>query len=146
MKTVTTNSTVATTSAWAPLPLRIALGLVFLTHGSQKLFGWFGGGGIEGTGQFFASSLGLAPGVLWATIAGVAEFFGGLAVLIGFYTRVGAAALAAVMAGAIAMVHRGGFFASEGGMEYALTLLMVAISLLIMGGGQASVDAKLKRA
>lgn len=130
--------------SWAPLPLRLALGIVFLAHGAQKLFGWFGGGGIEGTGQFFANVIGLTPGPLWATLAGLAEFGGGLLVLIGAYTRVGAALLAVVMLVAIFAVHNSAFFASNQGMEYPLTLLLASLSLLILGGGRASVDAKLQ--
>lgn len=130
--------------SWAPLPLRLALGIVFFAHGSQKLFGWFGGGGIEGTGQFFADSVGLAPGTVWAVLIGLAEFCGGLLVLFGLLTRVGAGMLALVMLGAILLVHSDAFFSSNMGMEYPLTLLLVALSLLISGGGRASADAKLQ--
>lgn len=136
------NRLVATnTQSWTPLPLRIALGVVFFVHGAQKLFGWFGGGGIEGTGQFFAGNVGLAPGALWAVVIGLFEFCGGLLVLFGFLTRVGAAMIAVVMAGAIIMVHSSAFLSSNNGMEYPLTLLLVSLSLLIAGGGRASVDA-----
>ena len=73
----------ATEAAWAPLALRVPAGLIFAAHGAQKLFGWFGGYGLEGTGQWMASQ-GLNPGYLMALLAGSAEFFGGLALLLGF--------------------------------------------------------------
>ena len=70
-------------------------------HGAQKLFGWFGGYGLEGTGQFFAENLGLKPGLLMAALAGGAEFFGGLLLLIGWLTRVAGLSLVGTMAIAI---------------------------------------------
>ncbi len=69
---------------WATIPLRIALGVIFLSHGGQKLFGWLGGKGLEGTAGFFAGKLGLNPGILWALLAGIAEFGGGLLVVLGY--------------------------------------------------------------
>ena len=68
-------------AGWAPLALRIPIGIIFVAHGAQKLFGAFGGYGLEGTGQFM-DSLGLSPGYLMALLAGAAEFFGGLALLL----------------------------------------------------------------
>ena len=76
------------------------IGIIFVAHGAQKLFGWFGGYGLEGTGQFMAS-LGLTPGYLMALLAGSAEFFGGLALLLGVLVRPAAAALAFAMVVAI---------------------------------------------
>ena len=111
-------------------------------HGSQKLFGWFGGYGLKGTGGFFESSLGMSPGVFWAALAGGGEFFGGLFVLFGFLTRFGAFNIAVTMLVGILTVHSGGFFAPEG-MEYPLVLLVVAISLMVSGGGKFSVDGAL---
>lgn len=70
----------STNAGWSALALRISVGIIFAAHGAQKLFGWFGGYGLEGTGQWMAS-IGLAPGYLMALLAGSAEFFGGLALL-----------------------------------------------------------------
>ena len=83
----------ATDNGSAALALRIPVGIIFAAHGAQKLFGWFGGYGLEGTGQFFGS-VGLSPGYLMALLAGAAEFFGGLALIVGLLVRPAAAALA----------------------------------------------------
>src|SRR4249920_3380804 len=94
----------ATDAGWGPLALRLPIGIIFVAHGAQKLFGAFGGYGLEGTGQFMAS-LGLTPGYLMALLAGSAEFFGGLALLFGVLVRPAAAALAFAMLVAIVSVH-----------------------------------------
>src|SRR5690606_33047640 len=91
---------------WSSLLLRVPLGIIFMAHGAQKLFGWFGGYGLEGTGQWMAS-IGLQPGYLMALGAGSAEFFGGLFLLIGLLTRPAALALAFTMVVAIFAVHIG---------------------------------------
>lgn len=132
----------STNNNYATLPLRLALGLVMVGHGAQKLFGWFGGYGLEGTGQFFAETLGLQPGVLMAAMAGGGEFFGGLFVLVGLFTRPAAAVLAFTMFMAIVTVHSSAFFLSNSGMEYVLTLLLASVALVISGGGALSVDKK----
>ena len=67
--------------------IRFFTGLILVPHGAQKLFGWFGGGGLEGTGQFFSANLGLEPGLLFALLVGATEFFGGLFLAVGFLTR-----------------------------------------------------------
>ena len=126
---------------WATLPLRLAAGLVFIAHGSQKLFGAFGGFGLQGTAGFFESQLGMKPGILWASLAGCGEFFGGLALLFGLVTRFFGIVTAIVMSTAIISVHFGIFFAEKGGMEYPLTLLLISISLVISGGGALSIDS-----
>ena len=113
-------------------------------HGAQKLFGWFGGYGLAGTGQFFAESLGLKPGVLMAALAGGGEFFGGLLVLIGLMTRPGAALIGITMVVAIVKVHNSAFFLPAG-MEYVLALLAMSVALVITGGGKLSVDAALSK-
>ncbi|MFM2055670.1 MAG: putative oxidoreductase MhqP [Pseudomonadota bacterium] len=125
------------------LALRIPVGIIFAAHGAQKLFGWFGGYGLDGTGQFFAS-MGLSPGYLMALLAGSAELFGGLALVFGLLLRPAAAVLAFTMGVAIFSVHWSkGFFAGNGGYEYALALFAVAVSLLVSGAGRQSVDAVL---
>jgi len=122
------------------LALRIPVGIIFAAHGAQKLFGWFGGYGLEGTGQFFGS-IGLNPGYLMALLAGAAEFFGGLALVAGLLVRPAAATLAFAMLIAIFSVHISkGFFMDKGGYEYALALFAAALSLLFSGAGRFSVD------
>ncbi len=130
----------ATEDNWATLALRLAGGAIFAAHGAQKLFGWFGGYGLEGTGQFF-DSIGLAPGYLMAFLAGAVEFFGGLALIVGLLVRPAAAALAIAMLVAIFAVHvNNGFFLDKGGYEYALALFGLSVSLVFSGAGRASVD------
>lgn len=130
----------ATDNGSGALALRIPVGIIFAAHGAQKLFGWFGGHGLEGTGQFFGS-IGLNPGYLMALLAGAAEFFGGLALIAGVLVRPAAASLAFAMLVAIFAVHFGkGFFMDKGGYEYALALFAASLSLLFSGAGRLSVD------
>ncbi|MFU2489213.1 DoxX family protein [Thauera sp. WH-1] len=133
----------STNAGWGALALRIPVGIIFAAHGAQKLFGWFGGHGLEGTGQWMAS-IGLAPGYLMALLAGSAEFFGGLALIIGLLVRPAAAVLAIAMLVAIFSVHIGnGLFMSNNGYEFGLALLAVSVSLMLSGAGRASIDAAL---
>lgn len=131
-------------NSWAALPVRLALGVIFLAHGAQKLFGAFGGYGLAGTAGFFEEKLGMTPGLLWAGLAGAGEFFGGLLVLAGLATRLGGLTLAVTMLVAIVKVHGGAFFLPAG-MEYALALLAASVTLVIAGGGAASLDALLTK-
>jgi putative oxidoreductase len=136
----------ATDNSAGALALRIPVGVIFAAHGAQKLFGWFGGYGLEGTGQFFGS-IGLNPGYLMALLAGLVEFFGGLALVLGVLVRPAAAALAFAMLIAVFAVHWSkGFFASNGGYEYALALLAASVALLLTGAGRFSVDGSLAEA
>ncbi|GGF80877.1 DoxX family protein [Alteromonas lipolytica] len=139
-KLVTSNAGVAA------LVLRLPIGLTLAAHGSQKLFAWFGGYGLEGTGQYMAS-LGLEPGYLMALMAGSAEFFGGLALALGLLSRPAAVVTAFTMLVAIftAHIHNGLFLANDG-YEYALALLAVTVSLAITGAGRLAVDNLLARA
>lgn len=124
----------------APLALRVPVGIILMAHGSQKLFGWFGGYGLEGTGQWMAS-IGLAPGFLMALLAGSAEFFGGLFLLLGLLTRPAATVVAFTMAVAIASVHlENGLFMANNGYEFGLALLAMAVSLAISGAGKLGLD------
>ena len=133
----------ATDNGSAALALRIPVGVICIAHGAQKLFGWFGGYGLEGTGQFFGS-IGLNPGYLMALLAGAAEFFGGLALVLGLLVRPAAAALAFAMLVAVFAVHFSkGFFLDKGGYEYALALLAASLSLLFSGAGRLSLDRAL---
>jgi putative oxidoreductase len=124
----------------APLALRIPVGIIFMAHGAQKLFGSFGGHGLEGTGQWMAS-IGLEPGWLMALLAGGAEFFGGAALLLGLLVRPASAVLAFTMLVAIFAVHfEHGLFLANGGYEFALSLLAVSGALMISGAGRWSLD------
>jgi len=133
----------STDNATAALALRIPVGIIFAAHGAQKLFGWFGGYGLDGTGQFFGS-IGLNPGYLMALLAGLAQFLGGLALVLGLAVRPAAAALAFAMLVAIFAVHFSkGFFMSSGGYEYALALFTASVALLFSGAGRFSLDRAL---
>lgn len=129
----------------APLVLRIGTGLVLMPHGAQKLFALFGGDGLQATGEWM-DSIGLHPGLLMATLAGSAEFFGGLALLLGLFTRPAAALTTITMLVAIFAYHYGnGFFLDNDGWEYALILLICSLSLIFSGAGRFSLDGKLLR-
>jgi putative oxidoreductase len=124
----------------AGIALRFPVGIVLAAHGAQKLFGWFGGYGLEGTGQWMAS-IGLEPGYLMALLAGGIEFFGGLALIFGLLTRPAAALSAFTMLVAIFSVHIGnGLFMSNSGYEFALTLFAATLALAIQGGGSFAID------
>lgn len=134
------NKLLKTNAGWGALALRIPVGIIFVAHGAQKLFGWFGGYGLEGTGQWM-DSIGLSPGYLMALLAGGAEFLGGLALIIGLLVRPASAALAFAMLIAIFSVHfQNGLFMSNNGYEFGLALLAASVSLLFSGAGRASVD------
>lgn len=129
-----------TDASWGMLILRVPVGLILAAHGAQKLFGWFGGYGLEATGQWMAS-IGLGPGLLMAFLAGAAEFFGGLALVLGLLTRPAALANAIAMAVATFVVHlENGLFMSNNGYEYALILLAASLTLMNAGGGKLSID------
>jgi len=120
--------------------VRVASGLFLAPHGAQKLFGWFGGYGIDATGQFFASKLGLPASL--AVVSGLIEFFGGLMLAAGIATRPIAALVVGLMTVAVVKVHLpAGFFWTDGGYEYPLLWGIVALSFVIRGGGRYSVDA-----
>ncbi len=122
------------------LVIRVVVGLLFVGHGTQKLFGWFGGHGPEGTGQFF-ESIGLRPGRVHALAAGAAEALGGLLLALGLVTPLAAAGLTAVMGAAIWTSHRAnGIWNSSGGYEYNLVLVAVAFALTGVGAGAWSLD------
>lgn len=132
---------IATSSTWFTLPIRLALAAVMIAHGAQKVLGSFNGPGFK---TFIAGNTPfgfMRPAWLWLAAAALSELVGGLLVLLGFLTRVGAFLIACVMITAIIGVHLpGGFFANNRGYEYPLSLLGMAVALLIAGGGQASVD------
>jgi len=134
------NKTLISRAGLEALCLRVPIGLILSAHGSQKLFAWFGGYGLEGTGQWM-DSVGLSPGFVMALLAGSAEFFGGIALMLGLLTRPAAAISAITMLIALLCVHWGnGFFLTTQGIEYALALLSATTALIFMGGGRFSVD------
>lgn len=134
-----------TEDRWAPLILRLTLAAVMLPHGAQKLLGWFGGHGFEGTMGFFTQQMGIPLVIAFLVIIG--ESLGSLALAVGFLTRFSAASLGVIMVGAIAMVHwPNGFFmnwlgqqAGEG-FEFHLLVIGLSLALLVTGGGKWSVD------
>ncbi|MHA6493312.1 DoxX family protein [Pseudomonas borbori] len=137
------NTLMATQAGYGLTILRIVAGVTFAAHGAQKLFGWFGGYGLAGVGQWM-ESIGLSPGYLLALLAGSAEFFGGLALIIGLLARPAAAVLAVTMLVAIISVHlANGFFMSNNGYEFALALLAISLAVLVEGAGKLSLDKRI---
>lgn len=127
----------------ALLVLRVVFGLIMAAHGSQKLFGWFGGYGLTGTGGFF-ESLGFRPGKLFAGAAGSSEFLGGILLALGLFGPIGPALIVAVMLVAILTVHwKNGLFAQNNGVELPLLDAVAAIALALSGFGRFSLDAVL---
>ncbi len=123
--------------------LRVLVGLLFVGHGAQKLFGVAGGAGPAGTARFFEKA-GLRPGRLHAYAAGCAEFGGGLVLALGLVTPLGSAALIAVMTAAILSVHLSkGLWSTNGGFEYNLVLMAAAFALAAVGPGRWSLDSAL---
>ncbi|MGE7384023.1 DoxX family membrane protein [Streptomyces sp. NPDC004126] len=152
MSTATATATATKTPAAAPaapvadtsscdaglLLLRVVLGLAVAAHGTQKLFGWFGGGGISGTGQFFTAS-GYPAGDAMAALAGLTETLGGLGLALGLLTPLAGAAVTGTMINALAVHGAGAFFAPKG-MEYELLLAAAAAALTLAGPGRHAVD------
>ena len=129
--------------AFPLLLVRLVIGLAFAAHGSQKLFGWFGGYGLAGTAGFF-ESIGFKPGRFFALAAGFAELLGGLLIALGFGGPVGAMFVIAAMVVAIVAVHlRNGFFAQNNGVELPLLYLLVGVYYAFGGFGALSVDGAL---
>ncbi|WP_372762909.1 DoxX family protein [Pseudoalteromonas sp.] len=139
------NVITKTEQSLATVPLRVIAGIIFAAHGAQKLFAWFGGYGLEGTGQWM-ESIGLAPGFLMALMAGSAEFFGGLLLIVGLLTRPSSVVLAITMVVAIFTTHiDNGLFMSNNGYEFGLSLLAITLALAIQGGGKFSLDNVINR-
>ncbi len=135
-----------TVDSWGLFFARLALGTIFLAHGAQKLFGWFGGSGFELTMANFHDGLGIPSSLAFLAI--ITEFFGALAILLGFLTRLAALGLSCIMVVAIYLIHLpNGFFlnwyCAQGqghGIEFNLALLGMTLALLVSGPGNASVD------
>jgi putative oxidoreductase len=122
------------------LILRLVVGLIIAAHGAQKLFGWFSGPGLQGiTG--WLGAMGLRPAPLWAFVAGISEFVGGLLVALGLLTPVGSLCIVGSMTMAIILVHWDkGLWNTNGGIELPLTNLTVALSLALTGPGGYALD------
>ena len=123
------------------LLIRLVIGVLFIGHGAQKLFGWFGGYGLKGTGGWF-ESIGMKPGVTVALMAGLTELVGGVLFALGLVTPLGGIMIAATMVIAIAKVHgANGLWSTSNGYEYNLVLLAVTIGIALVGPGQYALDA-----
>jgi len=123
------------------LIIRLVIGLLFIGHGAQKLFGWFGGYGLKGTGGWF-DSIGMKPGVTMALFAGLAELIGGILFALGLLTPLAGIMIAGTMIVSIVKVHgANGLWATSNGYEYNLTLLAVAIGIALTGPGKYALDA-----
>lgn len=127
---------------WSTLSLRLVIAAIFLFHGSQKLFGAFGGPGIAGISGFFGN-VGIPLPLAAAWLVALVEFFGGLAVLLGLFTRYAAVLLSCVMVVAILTVHLKSGFSGQGGFEFPLMVLAGTVSLLLSGPGKASLEKTL---
>lgn len=121
------------------LLVRTVVGLLLAGHGAQKLFGWFGGGGVAGTARYL-ESIGYRPGRRHALLAGLTEVTGGLLLAIGFLMPLACAAVIGVMVNAVAAHWKKGVWSTQGGYEYALVLATVAAGLAFTGPGRAAVD------
>jgi putative oxidoreductase len=138
----------ATSATWATVPLRLALGVIFIVHGGQKVFGSWEGPGLRAFMNFPAPYSFMRPAWLWMGAAAVSELLGGILVLLGLFTRFGAFLIACVMLTAMLGVHwKNGFFLKPEapGIEFTVALLGMALALLIAGGGQASADKMISR-
>jgi putative oxidoreductase len=132
-----------TTLGLGLLAVRLVFGLVMAAHGAQKLFGWFGGYGLAGTGGFM-ESLGFRPGRLFAAAAGFSEFTGGVLLALGLLGPVGPALMVSVMVVAAGSVHwKHGIFATANGIEIPLLYAVVGVALALTGPGEYSVDSVL---
>jgi putative oxidoreductase len=124
----------------ALLIIRVILGVIFIIHGSHKLFGWYGGPGVKGM-TYWLGTFGVAHPGLLAWMATLSEFVGGLLVLVGLLTPLAAAIIASTMVVAIVLVHgKNGFLASNQGYEFNLSLIALALALMLSGAGTLSVD------
>jgi len=123
----------------ASLVIRIVLGIIFIAHGSQKLFGAFGGPGVVGFSMFM-KQLNMNPPLLWAWIVSLTEFLGGMGVLFGLLTRWAALGLTSTMVVAIVLDHAKNGFFSPGGFEYPLALIALSLALLFWGPGKISLE------
>jgi putative oxidoreductase len=127
----------------AILALRVCIAVVFIGHGLQAVFGFFGGPGINGFSQAL-SALGFKPALLWAYIGGLTELLGGVCVLFGVTTRIAASFILIFISVAAVRVHVAkGFFLQSGGFEYTFVLACLCVALILLGPGKYSVMKKM---
>jgi putative oxidoreductase len=127
--------------AYGLLIVRLALGLAIAAHGAQKLFGWYGGYGLAGTGGFFENMVGFRPGKLFAAAAGSSEFLGGLLIAAGLFGGVGPMLVLSTMLVAILTVHlKNGFFATGNGIEVPFIYATATVAIAFAGYGSLSLD------
>jgi putative oxidoreductase len=127
----------------ASLVLRLGLGVIFAAHGTEKVFGAFGGSGIQGFAKML-EGLGFVPATPWAYVAAYTELLGGISLIVGAFTRAWSVLLLVLIIVATVKVHlKNGFFLTAGGFEYNLIILCGLISLIILGAGKFSLTRKL---
>lgn len=136
---------IATTNTWAPVPLRIALGSIVFLHGAQKIFGAWGGAGLNAWMASGPAPYNLQPSWAWLAAVAFIEFIGGVLIFIGLLTRVGAGLVALVMTSYLIATFREYGFLGNRGAEYIVALFAMAISLVISGGGNISIDSYLDK-
>ena len=124
--------------------LRAGLGIILLAHGCQKLFGMFGGMGLNANAALF-ERLGYHPGMFWGTLVGCTETIGGSLLVLGLFTRPAALSIGIFMIFSIHFTSAKGFFWSNGGMEYSILILLVALVFMIRGGGEYSLDKAMSK-
>ncbi|WND01416.1 DoxX family protein [Temperatibacter marinus] len=124
---------------------RFIAGLFLVPHGAQKLFGWFGGAGLEATGLFFENQLGFSEGLTIAFSVGFIEFFAGIALAVGLFTRVSALGATILLLVASTIHLDAGFFWTNGGFEYPILWAAVTTSFILRGGNDQSIDTLLRR-
>ncbi|WP_236343171.1 DoxX family protein [Paenibacillus plantiphilus] len=121
------------------LIVRLVIGLLFIGHGAQKMFGWFGGYGLKGTGGWL-ESIGVKPGVLMAFMVALFEIVGGLSFALGLWLPVGAALIIITMIGGIVTVHgKNGLWATANGYEYNVVLIAIAVGVALIGAGEYAI-------
>ena len=124
--------------------LRAGLGIILLAHGCQKLFGMFGGMGLNANAALF-QRLGYSPGMFWGTLVGCTETVGGILLVLGLFTRPAALSIVIFMIFSIHFTSAKGFFWANGGMEYSILILLVALVFMIRGGGEYSLDKSMPK-
>jgi len=124
--------------------LRAGLGIILIAHGCQKLFGLFGGMGLQANAALF-ERLGYVPGIFWGTLVGLTETIAGFLLVIGLFTRPAALSIVIFMVFAIHFTSAKGFFWSNGGMEFPLLIFLAALVFLVRGGGDWSVDSRMTK-
>lgn len=124
--------------------LRITLGVILIPHGCQKLFGMFGGAGFTRFTQIF-EGIGYKPGAFWVAVVGLTEIVGGLLLIFGLFTRFAALAVVIFMINAVHFTSAKGFFWTQGGSEFSILILAVALVFMIKGGGDYSIDKSMSK-